>query len=422
MTLSVLVKREVKAFLKNPAFIFSLVLIVVMYSVLFGVMRVGVEQAVSEATRINIGVVVSNQTRLLIEVLQLLNATTGGRVRGYSSLAQALEEEGVGILFPGNFDQLVESGVVELRGSVKVQSVGVMSAQSRLMILESVRSLIEQLLPEAYSIVYNTTLPLSVKVHVSSSVVYYEREMSSQTFMLISNIVSVIPILVGIIIGSNAGYATQLVAFEKVEKAFEMLLSQPIKRSKIVLAKIIGASIASIIFAAAYFGGLLLPFIIMPPAPTTSSSASVEVSPMQFTLEGLDFNPITGIILPTILSLLLGLFASGSLGILLGSLVSDERTAGVLISPVMMIYMGLSFAVLFLGFDLNYFMAVISGVLVVTLPSLYVASILANKTTLAIVGLGSAILTCVLLMVLTIIVFNRDIVVLGVRVRFKRRE
>jgi ABC-2 type transport system permease protein len=143
---------------------------------------------------------------------------------------------------------------------------------------------------------------------------------------------------------------------------------------------------------------------------------------MQFTLEGLDFNPITGIILPTILSLLLGLFASGSLGILLGSLVSDERTAGVLISPVMMIYMGLSFAVLFLGFDLNYFMAVISGVLVVTLPSLYVASILANKTTLAIVGLGSAILTCVLLMVLTIVVFNRDIVVLGVRVRFKRRE
>jgi ABC-2 type transport system permease protein len=422
VTLSVLVKREVKAFLKNPAFIFSLVLIVVMYSILFGIMRVGIEQAATEAARVNIGVVVTNHTQLLSELLWTLNATTGGRVRIYNTLADAVQGEGVGILFPSNLDQLVESGVVELRGSVKVLSMGAMSAQSRLMVLESARSLIEQLLPEVYSKVYNTTPPLSVKVRVSSSVVYYEREMSSQSFIFISNIVSFIPILIGIIIGSNAGYATQLVAFEKVEKAFEMLLSQPIKRSKIVLAKIIGASIASIIFAAAYFGGLLLPLVIMPLAPETSSGAGIESSPLQATLEGLDINPITGIVLPTILALLLGLLASGSLGILLGSLVSDERTAGILITPVMMIYMGLSFAALFLGFELNYLMAVISGILVVTLPSLYVASILANKTALAMVSMSSAVLTCIILVLISIVVFNKDIVVLGVRVRFKRGE
>jgi ABC-2 type transport system permease protein len=422
MALSVLVKREIKAFLKNPAFIFTLVLIVVMYSALFGVMRIGVEQAAVEAARVNIGVVVVNQTSLVSEVLQLLNVTTGGRVRLYNSLREATLTEGVGVVIPGNFDELVESGLVELRGSVRVHSIGVVSAQSRLVVLETVKSLIEQLLPEAYSRVYNTTLPPSVRVVVTSSVVYYERELSAPSFMLISNIASMLPLLIGIIIGSNAGYATQLVAFEKVEKAFEMLLSQPIKRSRIVLAKIIGASVASIIFATAYFAGLLIPFVIMPLATQSSSGASAETISLQFTLEELEINPVTEIVLPAILALLLGLFTSGSLGILLGSLVSDERTAGILISPIMLVYMGLSFAVMFLGFDLNYVTVVLSGVLVVTLPSLHIASLLAGEPLYALVGVGIAVLTCIVLVAITIVVFNRDIVVLGVRIRFKRSE
>lgn len=420
MVLGVLVKREVKAFMKNPAFIFSLVLIVVMYSVVFGIMRAGVEQAVTEAGRISIGVVVANRTRLVDELLYLLNGTTGGRIKLYNSLGEAVEELGVGVVIPSNIEELVESGRVELRGSVKVYSVSLMSAQSRLLVLDTVRALIEQLLPVAYSRVYNVTLPPSTRVLVTSSVVYYEREFSSQGFVFISNIISALPMLIGIIIGTNAGYATQLVAFEKAEKAFEMLLSQPIKRSRVVLAKIIGASVASIIFAAAYFAGLLIPLVLLPPPQGSGNHLADVPAPVGAEVSGIDL--VTGVVVPTVLSLVLGLFSSGSLGILLGSLVSDERTAGVLISPVVLIYMGLGFAIMFLGFELNYALSVISGVLVVALPSLYATSLLADKPIYALVGVGSAVLTCLVLVALTVVVFNRDIVVLGVRIKLKKSE
>jgi len=419
MVLGVLIKREIKAFLKNPAFIFSLILIIVLYSVLFGIMRIGVERAVTETAKINIGVVISENTSLVTELLSLLNETTNGRVHLYNSLREAVEAESIGILIPSGFDELVKFGTVELRSSVRVFSISSTTFQAKLSTLNIIRDLIERSLPIAYSRVYGVEIPRQVKVLVSSSVLYYEREMSSQVFSFLSTLILTLPLLVGIIIGSNAGYAAQLVAFEKVEKAFEMLLSQPIKRSKIVLAKIVGASIASIIFATAYFGGIILPFTLMPPMTVvTNNTTHFQLPQLSITEIGID--PITGLILPTILAILLGLFSSGSLGILLGSLVSDERSAGILISPLTIIYMGLGFAVLFLGLELNYVIAILSGIVVVILPSLYITSLLAGRIVYLVIAVVVAVAMCIVFAILAIVVFNRDIVVLGVRIKTRR--
>jgi len=418
MVLGVLIKREIKAFLKNPAFIFSLILIIVLYSVLFGIMRIGVERAVTETAKINIGVVISENTPLVIELLSLLNETTNGRVHLYNSLREAVEAESIGILIPSGFDELVKFGTVELRSSVRVFSISSTTFQAKLSTLNIIRDLIERSLPIAYSRVYGVEIPRQVKVLVSSSVLYYEREMSSQVFSFLSTLISTLPLLVGIIIGSNAGYAAQLVAFEKVEKAFEMLLSQPIKRSKIVLAKIVGASIASIIFATAYFGGIILPFTLMPPMTVINNTTHFQLPQLSIIEIGID--PITGLILPTILAILLGLFSSGSLGILLGSLVSDERSAGILISPLTIIYIGLGFAVLFLGLELNYVIAILSGIVVVILPSLYITSLLAGRIVYLVIAVVVAVAMCIVFAILAIVVFNRDIVVLGVRIKTRR--
>ena len=418
MVLGVLIKREIKAFLKNPAFIFSLILIIVLYSVLFGIMRIGVERAVTETAKINIGVVISENTSLVTELLSLLNETTNGRVHLYNSLREAVEAESIGILIPSGFDELVKFGTVELRSSVRVFSISSTTFQAKLSTLNIIRDLIERSLPIAYSRVYGVEIPRQVKVLVSSSVLYYEREMSSQVFSFLSTLISTLPLLVGIIIGSNAGYAAQLVAFEKVEKAFEMLLSQPIKRSKIVLAKIVGASIASIIFATAYFGGIILPFTLMPPMTVINNTTHFQLPQLSIIEIGID--PITGLILPTILAILLGLFSSGSLGILLGSLVSDERSAGILISPLTIIYIGLGFAVLFLGLELNYVIAILSGIVVVILPSLYITSLLAGRIVYLVIAVVVAVAMCIVFAILAIVVFNRDIVVLGVRIKTRR--
>ncbi|MCC6024584.1 MAG: ABC transporter permease, partial [Thaumarchaeota archaeon] len=64
MVFVVLVKREVKAFLKNPAFIASILLIIAMYGLMGAVMRSGVEQARQVMLEASVGLVLEDDTEL----------------------------------------------------------------------------------------------------------------------------------------------------------------------------------------------------------------------------------------------------------------------------------------------------------------------------------------------------------------------
>ena len=418
MTLTQLLKREVKAFLKNPGFIIGIILMIGFYSILGNVAGRAVESAIKEVSESNIGLVLEEDTKLVRELVKLLNTTTGGKIHVYDSLKEAVSEAGVGIVIPTGFTENATSldKPVVLRGGVRVATFSLTGAQARVGILTTVSSTIERLLPLAVSATYNVSLQPGKPVLLNGNISLYNREMRQEEFLSITTFISLTPLIISLILGMNTTYASQLVAIEKVEKAFEMLLAQPIRRRDIVLAKILGASIASILFGAVYLIGMLTMFA------SGASSTTIPTDTRQVSVIAMITGTLGSEILGVIgLSLVLGLIFSGAVGVVVGSLVSDERVAGALAAPVMFVFIGIGFLTMFMGFQPSPASAIVAGITIASLPYMYAVSLLSGEAILAVYSIIAAVCMCSLLIYVASTIFNRDIVVLGLRISWKRR-
>ncbi|MEM4032915.1 MAG: ABC transporter permease, partial [Zestosphaera sp.] len=225
-----LIKREVKAFIKNPGFIIGIILMISFYGVLGNIVGSATKSAVEEVMESSVGLVLGEDTKLVRELIKLLNTTMGGKVRVYSSLDEAVSETGVGILIPAGFTENATSldKPVVLGGGVRVTTFSLTGAQARAGLLTTVSNTIERLLPLAISATYNVSLQPQKPVLVSGNILFYDKKISQEEFLAITALISFTPLFISLILGMNTTYASQLVAVEKVEKAFEMLLAQPI--------------------------------------------------------------------------------------------------------------------------------------------------------------------------------------------------
>ncbi|MEM4809865.1 MAG: ABC transporter permease, partial [Desulfurococcaceae archaeon] len=122
MTLSHLLKREIKAFLKNPSFILAVVLVLGIYGTLGNITGKATESAVREMLEARIGLVMEEDTQLVRQVVRLLNITLNGKVYLYDSLDRAISETGIGVVLPRGFTENATSTdkPVLIKGSVRV--------------------------------------------------------------------------------------------------------------------------------------------------------------------------------------------------------------------------------------------------------------------------------------------------------------
>ncbi|MGB9816652.1 MAG: ABC transporter permease [Desulfurococcaceae archaeon] len=422
MVLTQLVKREIKAFLKNPGFIISLVILFAFYAAMGGIMRRSAEETQRIILQSNIGFVVEDNTAFVQELVKTINETLGGRVKIYSNIREAVEDTGVGLLIPRGFTTNITNNLTTLYLSsmVKIDSPSTTIVQAKTSILSQLASLIEHILPYVVSKTLGYEISGEYMVSIHGSALFYGREVDSALLMGFLTFITMLPLLVGILIGTNAGYAAQLVAYEKLEKAFEMLLAQPIKRSSIVIAKIIGASVATIIYSAVILASIFILALGSIPGEVQSIDNSVITSSITELSRQLGLDVAFHFIVSIAIALILGLLETGSLGIILGSMASDERTAGLLITPVMFLYLGLAFAFTFIGFQVNIATSVLAGFIVLPLPMVYMLSLISGETIYIVVSLASSIAVCILLTSIAVFLFNRDIVVLGLRIRLRR--
>lgn len=413
-----LIKREVKAFIKNPGFIIGIILMISFYGVLGNIVGSATKSAVEEVMESSVGLVLGEDTKLVRELIKLLNTTMGGKVRVYSSLDEAVSETGVGILIPAGFTENATSldKPVVLGGGVRVTTFSLTGAQARAGLLTTVSNTIERLLPLAISATYNVSLQPQKPVLVSGNILFYDKKISQEEFLAITALISFTPLFISLILGMNTTYASQLVAVEKVEKAFEMLLAQPIRRRDIVLAKILGASVASVLFGAVYLAGMLAMFVGTT-GSVTAPAGTEQVSPIIITVNLLG-PEILGLIGLTIV---IGLISSGAIGVIIGSIVSDERIAGGLATPVMLVFIGIGFLTMFMGLPPNPVTAFLAGLTIVSLPYMYAISLLSGETVLITYSIIVAIGMCSLLIYVASTIFNRDIVVLGLRISWSKK-
>ncbi|MEM1581420.1 MAG: ABC transporter permease [Candidatus Bathyarchaeia archaeon] len=416
LVLKSLVVREVKVYIKNPAFIMSIILLISIYGVLGRIIGIGTEIAIEEQLKTRIGVVLEEDTPLIEVLLGLLNQTSGGKISIFSSSSEAIRETGLSITIPLGFTENVTSvsKPVRLRAEVKIDSISPLSSQAKTGFVANIASLIQNFIPIAFGMLYNVSMPSQKIVISETSILMYNREFSSGEFNAIASFAALIPTILGVVIGINTAYAAQSTAVEKVEKAFEMLLSQPIPRRSVVIAKIIGSFVASLITGTAYFVGMLLMFSGFMPTSASQQTTS------EVTIDLINLLGMNTIIL-SILSLIIGLIYSGAIGVILGSIVSDERIAGALSTPITFLFIGVGLATIYMGLPLNALTAVIAGVTIAPLPYIFASVSFMGEYNLIVISTATGIASCTLLIALASILFNRDIVILGLRFSWRRK-
>jgi len=422
VTLLVLVKREVKAFLKNPAFIIGVVLLFSIYGSMGALAGRAAQEAAGALTGARIAVVAEESTPLVNSLLYSLNKTLNGRLYACTSVEDATRNYNVVLVILEGFtvNATSQNRDVFVKVWTRAPSLSTITGQAYTAVVSSIKAELEKLLPVAISATYNVTVDPSKRVGFKTTVSVYGRELSESAFQALSSLSSTLPLFISLFIGINAAYAAQMVAMEKEEKAFEMLLAQPVKRRDIVLAKIIGASIASLIFVLVYFAGFTAMFAGLATAaqqaPGTAPSISSPSTPGE--LEGVfnySFLAAIGV------SVLLGFILSGALGVIVGSLVSDVRIASALTAPVLLLFIGVGFAAMFIGFSPSPVSATVAGLTVVALPYMHVLASISGETQLVLFSYAASLAITVAVLVLAVKLFERDIIVLGIKLPFKKR-
>jgi len=423
LTLKPLVVREVKAFIKNPAFILSIVLIIAFYGLMGKMVSTGIQTAVEQTMGIPIGVVLRDSSNFTMSVLSLANQTIGGRLKIVDSVDSGLRSYDVVLVIPQNFStRALEPGMsIQLEAYVKIDSISPVVSGAKTGLASTIGDLIRKSVSLIIAVERNIDPSLIDKpVIVNSTIQVYGKSMSIEEYSAFTSFMSFMPLMIAIIMGINAMYASQFTAIEKVEKAFEMLLAQPIPRRNIVLAKIIGSIISSLIMGGAYFAGMLLVLMGATSTPPPAQGVqSVGINPGELLYGKIGFNSL----LIFVGSIVLGLMYSGALGVILGSIVSDERIAGAFTAPILFIFIGIAYALVFVGLPINTVTGVIAGFTIAPLPAVVVVSSMTSKLEVLAVSISLALLSTVMIIILAVHIFNRDIVILGVRLgRFKHRE
>jgi len=424
LTLTPLLIREVKAFIKNPAFILGIVFIIGFYGILGRLMSTGIQTAVEQTLNMQIGVVLHDSSDFAMRVLSVANKTSGGRLQLVPSLEAGLSIYDIVVVIPSDFTIRVMEldKPINIESYIKINTISPVVSGAKTNIITVISDLIRKSISYVIAIERNID-PSLIDKHVlmNTTLQVYGKIMKLEEYSTISFLMGFVPMMIAIIMGINATYASQFTATEKVEKAFEMLLAQPIPRRNIVFAKIIGSIIASLLMGIAYFTGM---FLILLSATTSTpntigNTTGLSVNLIEIVSGKIGFNAL----LVSIATIILGLIYSGALGITIGSIVSDERIAGALTAPIIFTFIGIGYALIFIGLPVNIITGVIAGITIAPLPVIALVSTMIGDFTVLTTSLLFAVLSTIVVMGIAIHIYNRDIVVLGLRIsRFKLKE
>lgn len=168
---------------------------------------------------------------------------------------------------------------------------------------------------------FNNPISIKEKTEINNKVA----EISSSTIKLFAiSQTAVLPIIIFMIIVIASQMVSTAIANEKGDKTLETLLSTPISRISILLAKISASALVAIVMSSIYVVGF---FIYM----TGESNSSIDTSlfsDLGIKLSGFDFIFIG-------IQLFLTILIAISISIVLGAFSKDVKSAQITIAPLM---------------------------------------------------------------------------------------
>jgi ABC-2 type transport system permease protein len=423
LAVKILLERELKLIIRNPGFIIGLIFIIAFYGFIGKMTGYAVEMSVREMYTASIGIINRDSSLFAQRLVEDLNKTFGGRIYSVSSVEEGLRRYGYVLVIPENFS-LIEnftnrSQVYLYQKIDKIPSTMTLSGQMSSLIAGSINNIIKDLLIKMRG--YSPEV-INKSVSVYSEVLFRDKFISQGVLMSITGFSMFLAFITAFIMMMVGTFSTQLMVFEKIEKAFEMLLAQPIHRRDIVIAKLISSVVQSLLMGAAYLIGMFLMFTSMGSSAASSSQPfSSENYTISFSINDLIVYTGAGaqILLLIGVILVLGMIYVGALGIIAGLMASDERSAGYVGGPIAFFFLGVGFAMMFISPPLDYTVAFISSFAVVPAIVYVITGSLLNDYMFIILPLIGVSIPPIILIIIASKIIDRDIVVTGLRIRRK---
>ena len=220
----------------------------------------------------------------------------------------------------------------------------------------------------------------------------------------------VVPIVVMMLIIMAGASVISSMGLEKENKTLETLLTLPVRRSQIVVGKIVGSALVGLIMAAIYMLGF---------SRYMTSFQSSDINLADFGLGlGIQDYLLVG------LSLFVALLAGLSLCIVLGTFAKNYRSAQALIFPITALALLSTFIVMFKDFDtIPPILKVLVFAIPFSHPMMAIRALMLDNYPLVIGGIAYAAVFTVIMIGVAVRIFNSDRLLTGsVSKRATRRK
>ena len=223
---------------------------------------------------------------------------------------------------------------------------------------------------------------------------------ASQLSSILSSQSLVIPIVVMMLIIMAGASVISSMGMEKENKTLETLLTLPVRRSYIVIGKMIGSALVGMIMAAIYMIGF------------SRYMSSFQISDVNLA----DFGLVLGIqdYLLIGISLFTALLAGLSLCIVLGTFAKNYRSAQTLIFPITALAMISMFITIFRDFDtIPAILRIFVFAIPFSHPMMAMRALMMDNYPLVISGIAYAAVFTVIMIVVAVRIFNSDRLLAG---------
>ena len=210
----------------------------------------------------------------------------------------------------------------------------------------------------------------------------------------------VIPIVVMMLIIMAGSSVISSMGLEKENKTLETLLTLPVRRSHIVIGKMVGSALVGMIMAAIYMIGF---------SRYMNSFQVGDINLANFGLAlGMQDYLLVGI------SLFVALLAGLSLCIVLGTFAKNYRSAQALVFPITAVALISAFIVMFKDFDtIPVALRVLVFVIPFTHPMMAMRALMLDNYSLVIGGIAYAAVFTVVMIAIAVRIFNSDRLLTG---------
>ncbi len=413
-----LIVKEVKDLIRDRKILFGMIILPL---IIYGVMGIVVSettkysiQQVKEAVSTGMKLAVvdydkSTYSKLLIEYLKRMNTTIDIVNRGNINVTRLLaSKDYIGVLvIPQGFSKNISMGI---QGSVEVyvrlSDISIASLGIANAVIGLVNGFAEYL--SSILISNTTTLPPSFVMNpievqgniIIGKVVYslsYISAMYSQMFML--------PLAPMIVMIYAASIAATSIGVEKEEKTLEVLLTLPISRKSIALAKLTGSIIIALAASISTMAGF---YLYMKSITEVSTSSQSSVGTNVFGVIG-----IGGLIVYA-LTVFLTVMVVSTLGLYLGSFGENVRSAQSVVGYLWLVVFIPLYASMFIDFSLTPLPVVLAiSMIPFTSPLVALKSFIVGNYTYLVVNIVATIALLILLVFLVSRRFEGEKLLIG---------